>query len=47
MVAIADAHNDFLTKKNIDLNLIEKDFKKNNVALCNAILFSNENNFNF
>lgn len=46
MIKIADAHNDFLTKKQLDFNLFENDLKKNNITLCNAILFSNDKNFN-
>lgn len=40
--AISDAHNDFLTSEKCDLLKLDKEFEKNNVALCNAILFSND-----
>lgn len=39
---IADAHNDFLTNETCNLKTLDEEFKKNNVALCNAILFSND-----
>ncbi len=42
---IADSHNDFLSS-NYDYQLINKDFKKNNIALCNAILFSKNKELN-
>ncbi len=38
---IADSHNDFLTNNSCNLELLNNEFEKNNVALCNAILFSN------
>lgn len=47
--AISDAHNDFLTNEKCDLAKLNDEFEKNNVALCNAILFSNDEcplNFN-
>ena len=40
MFKIADAHNDFLTNKNCNFKKLNEEFKKNNVTLCNAILFS-------
>ena len=40
--AISDAHNDFLTNEGCDLTKLNEEFEKNNVALCNAILFSND-----
>ena len=41
---ISDAHNDFLTNEKCDLLKLNNEFEKNNVALCNAILFSNDEN---
>lgn len=46
MFKIADSHNDFLTNQNCDLKRLNTEFKKNNVALCNTILYS-DNNSNF
>mgnify|MGYP004630848675 FL=1 len=40
--AISDAHNDFLTNEKCDLPKLNDEFEKNNVVLCNAILFSND-----
>ena len=45
MFKIADSHNDFLTNNKCSIPNLNNDFKKNNVALCNAILFSNNEQF--
>ena len=40
---IADAHNDFLTSIDCNFKKLNNEFKKNNIVLCNAILFSKSN----
>ena len=45
MFLISDSHNDFLTSNECNLEKLNSEFKKNNVALCNAILFSKDKNF--
>ena len=39
-ICIADSHNDFLTNNNCNLYKLNNEIKRNNVVLCNAILFS-------
>ncbi len=48
-IAIADSHNDFLTSNLCNLDKLNEEFKKNNIILCNAIFFTENNqkiNFN-
>ncbi len=42
-IKIADAHNDFLTSTDCNFKKLNNEFKKNNIVLCNAILFSKSN----